>query len=231
MNSTRLLYVTDPLCLWCYGISSVIEEFYQILPSKLLTETINGGLFPNKQAKICDEAFRDYLKNAAEHVTKLSGKTFSPLFWKLLSTPNFIYDTEPSAKASITVKKFTDEKTMLEFMHTIQKAFFVEGKNVMQPSVLASLAQPFGISEQAFLDFYISEKCLNLTKKDYSEAKQLGVQGFPALLYLNGRQGYKLSAGFSDLKSLKKALSWAENECSPTKTNNGNSCSDQGCKT
>ena len=229
MANARLLYVTDPLCLWCYGISSIVEQLYQELPSNLITETINGGLFPGAQAKKCDKSFRDYLQNASLHVTKLSGKEFSPLFWQLLATPGFSYDTQPSARASVAVKKLIDDKAMLEFMHTLQNAFFVEGKNVMQASTLAALAEPFGISQQDFLRFYLSDECLNLTKQEYAEAKQLGVQGFPALLYLNGRQGYKLSAGFSTLESLHKALDWAQYECKQAEHSIEGICTDEGC--
>lgn len=213
MTSTRLIYVTDPLCLWCYGFSSNIEQFYQGLPSELITETLNGGLFPGVRAKTCDSDFRDYLKNASLHVTKLSGKKFSSFFWDLLATVGFKYDTEPSAKACITVKKFSGEKHMLKFMHALQHAFFVEGENVMNASVLARLAEPFGINKQDFLGFYSSDECLNLTKQENSDAKQLGIQGFPAVIYLNNRHAYKLSAGFSTLENLNKALNWAQDEC------------------
>ena len=229
MTTTRLLYVTDPLCLWCYGISSIIEEFYQELPSELVTETINGGLFPGTKAKICDKSFRDYLKNASLHVTKLSGKEFSPLFWQLLATPGFAYDTEPSAKATVTMKKLAGEKSMMQFMHALQHAFFVEGKNVMQAEVLATLAKPFGISKQDFLDFYLSDECVNLTKQEYAEASQLGVQGFPAILYLYGRQGFNLAAGFSTLENLKKGLDWAKYECKQADLSIQGLCTDEGC--
>lgn len=229
MTAARLLYVTDPLCLWCYGISSIVEEFYHQLPSELCTETINGGLFPGIQAKRCDKDFRDYLKNASLHVTKLSGKEFSPLFWQLLATPGFSYDTEPSARASVTVKKLAGEEAMLNYIHALQHAFFVEGKDVMQANTLAKIAEPFGISQQDFLSYYLSGNCLNLTKQEYAEAKQLGVQGFPALIYLNGRQGYKLSAGFSTLENLKKAFDWAQNECKQAEHNNVGLCSSDGC--
>ena len=229
MSSTRLLYITDPLCLWCYGISSIVEEFNQQLPSQLIAETINGGLFPAEQAKKCDSYFINYLKTASVQVTKLSGKEFSPLFWQLLEKPGFIYNTEPSAKASVTVKKLAGELNVLPFMHALQHAFFVNGKDVMQSATLAQLAKPFGIDTQDFLSFYLSDECLNLTKQEYAEVKQIGVQGFPALLYLNGRQGYKLSSGFASLESLQKALSWAENECKQVELDSSNACSDEGC--
>lgn len=231
MNSTRLIYVTDPLCLWCYGISSIVEEFYQGLPLSLVTETINGGLFIAEHAKHCDKNFRDYLKQAAKQVTKLSGKKFGTKFWELLEKPGFMYNTEPSAKASVTVKHLAGDKAMLSFMHAIQLAFFVEGKNVMQAKVLASIAGEFGVKSRDFLEFYLSEQCANLTKQEYAETKQLGIQGFPALLYLKGRQGYKLSVGFSTLENLNNAFTWAVSECKQTKSNNLGVCSAGACST
>jgi len=229
MDTPRLLYITDPLCLWCYGISSIIEEFSLQLPNALNIETINGGLFPAEQAKQCSPDFIEYLKKAALQVTSLSGKKFSPEFWALLASPNFKYDTEPSAKAAVAIKHIAGEQTMLKYLHVLQEAFFIEGRNIMQARTLALLAEPFGISSAEFLAFYTSESCLNATKQEYAETKQLGIQGFPALIYLKGRQGYKLSSGFSRLESLQTALKWAENECNPVAVANKNVCSDEGC--
>lgn len=229
MDNPRLLYITDPLCLWCYGISSIVDDFSQQLPTSLSIETINGGLFPAVQAKKCTPEFIDYLKKASENVTKLSGKKFSTDFWQLLATPNFMYDTEPSARASVAMKKLAGEEVMLKYIHSLQEAFFVEGKDIMQAETLASLAKPFGVRRSVFLATYNTEECLSLTKQEYAETKQLGVQGFPAIIYLKGRQGYKLSAGFSTLENLNAALQWAENECKPAVENSENICTDEGC--
>jgi putative protein-disulfide isomerase len=229
MNDTRLLYVTDPLCLWCYGISDTIEKFYAGLPDYVETETINGGLFPGKSAKRCDQPFREYLATAAERVTSLTGKKFSQQFWYLLASENFFYDTEPSAKAAIAVKKLAGEQQVVPFIHALQQAFFIEGKNVMEAQVLTKIAENFGITSTDFIQFYFSDDCSSLTNKGYAEAKQLGVQGFPALIYLHENQGYSLAAGYSSLDHLNKALHWADKKHQETIASNQASCSISGC--
>ncbi len=229
MNSSRLVYVTDPLCLWCYGISSVIEDFYQQLPVELTTETINGGLFPAFKAKKCDRAFIDYLQTAAQRVTQMTGKIFSSKFWDLLATHDFYYDTEPSAMATVTVQKYCGEEAMLRYSHALQEAFFVGGENVMHPETLMLLAEPFGLSQEDFLTFYLTEECMDLTRKQYAEAKQIGVNSFPALLYIDGSQGYSLSAGYSTLEDLTKAFNWARLQCLPVESATQNVCSEKGC--
>lgn len=229
MNNPRLVYVTDPLCLWCYGISSVLEDFYQQLPSNLIKETINGGLFPAYKAKKCDRAFREYLQTAAQRVTQMTGKKFGSAFWDLLATADFYYDTEPSAMAVVTVQKYCGEEAMLRFSHALQRAFFEDGVNVMHPETLMLLAEPFGLSQEDFLMFYLTEECMDLTRKQYAEAKQIGVNSFPALLYIDGTQGYSLSAGYSTLEDLTKAFNWAVQECKQVKLNTQNVCSDKSC--
>lgn len=230
MKSSSLIYVTDPLCLWCYGIASTIEKFMDTIPNTVAFETINGGLFPGKQAKLCDYSFVNYLKEAAVHVTQLSGKEFSPMFWKLISKGDFRYDTEPAAKASVIVKKLAGEKAMIKYIHALQNAFFIEGKNITLSSTLALLAKPLGIEPYDFLYSYLSDEYTDLTKQQYSEAKQLGISGFPALLFIKGNQAYKLAAGYTTLETLNNNFNLALEKSGYTTTHSSNSCSETGCK-
>lgn len=229
MSSKKIIYITDPLCLWCYGAADIVEDFYQELPKDLHKEVINGGLFPASQAKACDGEFINYIQMVAKRVTEMSGKQFSPDFWKLISQSNFSYDTEPSARAVVVVKHLYGVKEAMSYAHAIQHAFFVEGRNVMLSSVLADIAADESYSRQSFLAFYMSDESLDLTKQEYSESKQLGVRGFPAHIYINKNMGYSLSSGFTDKSSLHKALSWAEQQCEPKKEDDAPLCTTSGC--
>ncbi len=232
MTPSQLIYVTDPLCLWCYGMAPALDAFYDNLPDDLICVTINGGLFPGDRAKVTDKAFRDYLKNAAQHVTARTGQVFSKHFWTLLETQGFRYDTEPSARASVVVKSLKDEKHMREFIHALQHAVFVDGINPNIADNLASIAEPFGIEKSSFIAAFNDSASLEATHHEYTLASQMGIQGFPALIYQHQERAYSLAAGYAPLEDLQAALNWARGESNQAPIapkQNASACNDQGC--
>ncbi|WP_444994797.1 DsbA family protein [Aliikangiella sp. IMCC44359] len=229
MLKSQLIYVTDPLCLWCYGIAPTLEKFYAKLPNNITCTTINGGLFPGAQSKVADSNFRNYLKTASKKVTELTGQKFSDAFWKRLETPGFRYDTEPSARATVVVKYLTDDSTMRKYMHELQLATFVEGLDPTKPEILASIAQKFDIQKEAFLAAYQKPSNLKTTQDEYLSAKQMGVQGYPALIYVKENKGYNLISGYAPLEQLNQALAWAMDKCGDKPDLSTNACNDNGC--
>lgn len=214
--SSQILYVTDPLCLWCYGMAPDLEAFYATLPSDIHCETINGGLFPAKNARVADKSFRNYLKGAAQQVTEYTGQIFGDSFWSLLETPNFRYDTEPSARASVAIKHLLNEASMRSFIHDLQRAVFIEGKNPNDTEVLADIAVQQGADREGFVTLFNDSKNTIETHKEYMQAKQIGVTGFPAVIYIANNKGYSLAAGYSRKDMLINNLLWARKEAGQT---------------
>jgi len=241
MNNSQILYVTDPLCLWCYGMAPDLEDFYVSLPSDIECITINGGLFPANKARIADKFFRDYLKKAAVQVTEYTGQIFGDPFWKLLETPGFRYDTEPSAKASVAVKKLKDDASMRAFIHQLQNAVFIEGKNPNEENILADIAELQGVDRKDFLLAFNSSDNNQETHNEYKQALEMGVKGFPALIYIHEEKGYGLAAGYSPKSQLFDTLNWARSQAGQkpiaiaekaivdTEINDVPSCSANGC--
>lgn len=229
MSKNQIIYITDPLCLWCYGIAPELEQFYASLPEDVESITINGGLFPNHRGKLADAAFRDYLKKASEYVTQKTGQVFTDKFWSLLETKGFIYDTEPSARASVTVKNLKGDAAMQQYIHALQHAVFVEGLNPTSPELLAGVAQFLEISQEEFLKEYHTDDMLQATRDEYEMAQRLGVQGFPALLYAKDNKGYRIASGYASLSDLKSAFNWARGESGQTPLAESPSCNAQAC--
>ncbi|WP_028468334.1 DsbA family protein [Neptunomonas japonica] len=232
MTPSQLIYVTDPLCLWCYGMAPALDSFYNNLPDELNCITINGGLFPDSRARVTDIEFREYLKNAAQHVTAKTGQVFSKSFWSLLETQGFRYDTEPSARASVVVKSLTDETHMRQFIHALQRAVFIDGINPNITDNLSSIAEQSGIEKGSFIASFNDPTSLEATHNEYALANKMGVQGFPALIYQHQKRAYSLAAGYAPLEELQTALNWARSESNqPTviSKKNTNVCNSQGC--
>lgn len=231
MIKNQLIYVTDPLCLWCYGIAPDLEDFFDSLPDDLECITINGGLFPADQAKRADKKFQIYLKNAAEHVMETTGQVFSEAFWDLLASDDFVYDTEPAARASVVVKELAGDTAMITFIHQLQKAVFIAGSNPNHVGTLSVVAECCGIDKTEFLGKYHSNSSLETTRGEYALASTLNVRGFPALIYISEEKGFQIAAGYTTLEDLTRAFNYAREQCDqPMLIDSAPVCGVNGCK-
>ena len=209
MNSPTLYYVTDPLCIWCYGFTPQLTKLRATLQPGITFITINGGLFPAEKARKADYAFRHYLKGAVNRVTTMTGKQFTDKFWIRLASENFYYDTEPASLAMYVVGHLKSDRYANHYMEHLQKKFFVDGIDPTSKEHLARVGQDIGIEKKEFLKCYDDECFLELTRKQYKFAKSLGIQSYPSLVLVNNNNAYSVSSGYAKFEDIQNNLNWA----------------------
>ena len=45
MNNLKVIYCTDALCGWCFGMSDDISKLYEEFKDRVEFDLLNGGLF------------------------------------------------------------------------------------------------------------------------------------------------------------------------------------------
>ena len=91
MNTqTEIIYVGDPMCSWCWGISGELSQLVDKYKDQTSYRVIVGGLRPGGSETMAE--LGDFLKHHWEQVNEKSGREFS---YEILSDSSFIYDTEP----------------------------------------------------------------------------------------------------------------------------------------
>jgi putative protein-disulfide isomerase len=111
-------------------------------------------------------------------VTEASGQPFGK---GALSSEGFVYDTDPAARAVVLVRH-SQPALALGFLHRLQRAFYVDGADVTDVSVLSGLAGAVGFDPKAFEAAMHSETAKQETWRDYAVAHRAGVTGFPTLV-------------------------------------------------
>ena len=112
----------------------------------------------------------------------------------------------------------------------MQKAFYVEGKDITNDGVLAELAQEIDFEKNIFLESFHSEEMKLKTAQGFQFSKQLGVQGFPTLLTFENGNVKVLSHGFQSFESLKEIVEESLTTMFIPEPVNGQSCSDISCR-
>jgi len=221
----KLFYFTDPMCSWCYGFSPAVKKLKENYP-EIDLQIISGGFSPYSQ-QVVDQDYKEFLAFHWTNVNQRSGQFFDHSM-KFISD-SFRYDTEPSSRA-LTVVQELSPKQDFDYLSLMQKAFYVDGKDITNDTVLAALAEELGIEKNTFLDRFHSEEMKQKTNQGFQFSRQLGVQGFPTLLTLENGTVKVITRGFQDYRSLKVTVDNWLSSANVTAPNSGQSCSGDTCE-
>ena len=98
----EIIYIGDPMCSWCWGISNHLQELKEHFAEHKFSIVL-GGLRPGG-GDPWDDNFKGFLKHHWEEVTARSGQPFG---YKLFDRASFNYDTEPPCRVSLRQKHST----------------------------------------------------------------------------------------------------------------------------
>jgi putative protein-disulfide isomerase len=205
--TTRLLYVMDPMCSWCWGFTPVVEALAaQAAEAGIELQWVVGGL--RREQKVLDEAGRVRVFGHWQTVNASTGQSFD--FIRGLPA-GLIYDTEPACRALVTARSLNPQK-VLPFARLIQEAFYCEGVDVTKASELRRLSALAGFSEKKFSAAFDSPEVQSATQADLDWVQGLGISGFPTLLAQRDGLNALLTNGYQPLERLQPLLArWLEN--------------------
>jgi putative protein-disulfide isomerase len=198
----HFIYFADPMCSWCYGFGPVVSTLARQFEGRLGLRVVMGGLKPG-ETRPMREKDRGYLRETWARVHEASGQPFSERFF---DRETFTYDTEPSCRAVVAMRRLSPEKT-LPFLQSVSSAFYAGNRDVTSDDVLADLGAEAGIDRDRFAAELASAECREATLGDFLTAKQSGVEGFPLLAAGTTETGYALiTHGFRTIDGLPEAI-------------------------
>ncbi|MGE8498695.1 MAG: DsbA family protein [Pseudomonas sp.] len=202
----RLLYVMDPMCSWCWGFAPVLASLAeQAAAAGVSTHLIVGGLRRDRVA--IDAAARVRYLGYWQAVNASTGQLFN--FEEGLPE-GLVYDTEPACRALVTARHL-DIESVRPLAERIQEAFYTEGRDVTQASVLVELAEQAGLPRIEFAGAFDSAEQHVATAADFTWVQDLGIAGFPTLLAERDGQLALLTNGYQPLSALQPLLArWLE---------------------
>jgi putative protein-disulfide isomerase len=202
----KIIYIYDAYCGWCYGFSPVINAFHQKYQNDYTFEVISGGLIIGDRVGPMDPNMAKYIKGAIPRLMDVTGVKISEAYVNTLGNPTRINDSMIPAKAMAAFRKFEPNR-VVEFTSWLQKAQFVDAKDLTQIEVYQEAAQTFNLPAEDFIrEMEASE---SIAKSDFMKAQQWGITGFPAVVFDRGDTLIALSNGFTDLPNLETSLKQA----------------------
>ena len=209
-DDIELIYVGDPMCSWCWGFAPVLDRIaaHYAVPLRIVV----GGLRPGPSAEVLDDRMRSFLAHHWEQVAERSGQPFDHAG---LDRDGWVYDTELPARAVVTMRRMAPHDT-LAFFTRLQRAFYAEAIDITSPAAYEPLLDEFPVDPGPFLEQLVSDVSKQEAWRDFSEARRLGVAGFPTLLIRLGAEHLVITRGYLSWEQLEPALSgWVRQRFGP----------------
>ncbi|EON90553.1 DSBA oxidoreductase [Marinobacter lipolyticus SM19] len=209
MNTT-LRYLFDPLCGWCYGAAPALSSLLEVPGATI--ELLPTGLFAGEGARPMDDDFAAYAWNNDQRIARLTGQSFTERYREeVLGDRRQFFDSGP-ATVALTAVSLTAPARELDVLKAIQCARFVDGKNITDLKLLASLLASLGLEEAAAVVEHPDTELLEANRIRIQRAGtlmwELGARGVPVFVADTGKEHRMLqsSAIYSDPRALVDQL-------------------------
>ncbi len=177
MTAPTLHYVHDPLCGWCYAVTPMIEAVAQAGIGIVLH---GGGLWEPATSPAPEE--RAYIRQNDTRIAALTGMTFGPAYLdSLLTDATTVFWSSPTI-AAVLAAGTMETGADLRMMPAIQYAHYVDGRRVVETSVLTDVAGSVGLAEDVFFRALQSVPVDKHIARTRRWMQQLGLGGFPSFV-------------------------------------------------
>lgn len=149
MNQPTLHYIHDPLCGWCYGAAPLLRAAREHLPVR----AHGGGMMAGERRQPVTPALRQFVMPHDRRIAQLTGQPFGEAYVDgLLRDASAVFDSEPPITAMLAADQLDGRG--LDLLARIQRAHYVEGRQVADAGVLRELAVELGLDGPGFDEAY-----------------------------------------------------------------------------
>lgn len=213
----KIIYIYDALCGWCYGFSPVAVQLKQRFSNDFEFEVWSGGMVTGERVGPLGP-MADYIEKAYPTVEARTGIRFGEAYLNnILRNKEYVSDSFPPSLALTVFKSFHPEHAA-EFAHQMQRALYLEGKDLSKTDTFTPLLAEWGIPETDFRKRLEDPAYAERTRLEFKQAAELGVTGFPTMLLLHQGQFYLLAEGFRPFQEIGHVLdqvaNWSAECCS-----------------
>lgn len=203
---TRVTYLYDPLCGWCYGASAAVGAV--AAQPGVSVAALPTGLFSGTGARRMDAGLAGYAWSNDQRIARLTGAPFTETYRReVLGAVGGAFDSGPATLALTAVAR-TDPARELDALAAIQRARYVDGRDIADPAVLAGVLRALGLDGAAAALEAPDDGLLGARRRRVAQGQalmaDLGVSGVPALALAEGDAVRALPSGllFGDRAAL-----------------------------
>ena len=199
-SGKEIIYVGDPMCSWCWGISNHLSELKEHF-SQFHFKVVVGGLRPGGGDAWNDD-MKAFLRHHWEEVNKRSGQPFGE---KLFELDHFNYDTEPACRSVVAARKWLGSYEF-DFFEAVSRKFYVQNEDPKAIDFYQSICAQFAIPFDAFIAAFNSDEVKQQTYADFELNRNWGVRGYPTVLFRIDEKLYPIARGYDSFEGMQEGL-------------------------
>ena len=200
--SKTLVYVHDPMCSWCWGFEPTRHELFDSLPGEVEVVRLLGGLAPDSDQPMPPE-MREYLQQTWRRIEQMiPGTRFNFDFWQQ-NTPR--RSTYPANRAVIAARMQGDGFDQ-RMTAAIQQAYYLQARNPSDNEILLELCGEIGLDSELFEADLGSDETQNRLIAEISQARALGIEGFPSLAVINDGRLHRIGLDYGDAPAMLREI-------------------------
>lgn len=204
INKTEIIYIGDPMCSWCWGISpALIQLRNYFAKDNVPFRIVVGGLRPGGGDPWNDK-MKDFLRHHWEQVNERSGQPFG---YALMDLEEFNYDTEPACRAVVAARPLLNGDLM-EFFESIQRHFYVNSQDPNEITFYEEICKEHQVDFNDFKSRFESDEVKMETKDEFNLNRKWGIQGYPAVALLHNDKLYSVARGFATFEEMKNQVEY-----------------------
>ncbi|MBA3971066.1 MAG: DsbA family protein [Bacteroidetes bacterium] len=201
---SKIIYVYDPLCGWCYGFSPVIRKIEEAYSATIDFDIISGGMvIGDREGLIADKA--DYILSVIPRLEEYTGVIMGEAYKSKLRDKS-MYQSSMKPCIALEVFKSFNNNDAITFASEIQKAQYTDGDDLQSHEIYKKLIAPFGIDETEFIKRLDSAEYLKKTTDAFLLIQSWGITGFPAVIMEHKGQYFLIAKGYLPFDDLQKTI-------------------------
>ncbi|MCH5328515.1 MAG: hypothetical protein J1E02_05810 [Coprobacter sp.] len=202
---SKLVYIVDPYCIWCYGNEQVITHVYETYHRRLDFKVLAVGLWTGDKRKPATAELARMFRYQTRKVSDITDVPFGNAFYRLIDDPTRIFDSELPSMAMTAVDKYWHQLS-IPFCNLLLRTLYYEGKDLSELTVYEQLARRLELSPEEFLRYLCSDEVKRLTQERYAESRSLAYE-YPGLLYVDFIGGvYPISNGYARYSDVQRRI-------------------------
>jgi putative protein-disulfide isomerase len=195
----RVLIVTDPMCSWCWGMSSAVEEAADRLSGEVTFGFLLGGVNVHGTQPI-----GAYGRRLLMRIWKEVQATTGTEFGFRLPDP-FVFNSTLPCLAVAAVRRHTG-RAPFGYLHQLQRCFFVDGADLNDVALLARTAGDFGVPQQVVTEGVEDAAIRAATAAEFEGSRRYGTNALPSLLVESAGERRLLAGGYADAAMLEQLI-------------------------
>ncbi len=195
----KVIFVTDPMCSWCWGMADSIKEIREKYKDKIELDLMLGGTNTDSTDFVGDYGKR-FLLHLWQEIHETTGKEFG---FKL---PQLYVHNSLLPCLAIELLKVEDLDKAFDLLYELQSLFFVKGLNINDMSLLLEVVANYGVTREKGALELRQSKLEERVRFQFENSRSFGTTVLPNILFDDGKRYRLLLGGYADFEVIKNTL-------------------------